>query len=358
MPRLSRSDPTRPGIHRQRAEVGFRYVHANGRTVRDVATIRRIEQLAIPPAWMDVWICSAEHGHLQAVGTDQAGRRQYRYHDAFIARRAARKWQRVERFGARLHELRGHVAQLLDQADGAIAGPDEAAAWCVHLLDRSLIRVGSVEYQRRNGTYGLCTLQRRHVDLDGDAVTLSFVGKHGLRHAVTIVDGSLSSALGVVVAERGTSAPLLGWRDGRRWRTLTPAAVNRFIATHLPGATAKDFRTWHASVLTAAGLVFEQRRAPDLPRERIVSRTVEQVALLLGNTPAVTRSSYVHPGIVDRWLDGSDIAPALDVAARYEDLTRPALRDVAERALLDLLADRTPRTMRSHARDELERASA
>lgn len=358
MPRLRRTDPATPGISRIRRGRGFVYAWPAGGPVEDLDVRRRIEVLAIPPAWQEVWISVHENGHLQAVGTDQAGRRQYRYHPDFTARRAASKWQRVEQFGEHVDLLRADVADVLDQSGEAIRSEREAAAWAVRLLDRSLIRVGSIEYQRANGTYGLCTLQRRHVDVDGEVVTLCFVGKHGIRHTVTIADRALTSGLQVALDGRGARAPLLGWRDGRRWRTIAPARVNGYIATHLPGATAKDFRTWHASVLFAAGLAFEERRDPDRPRARLIRPVVEQVAALLGNTPAVTRSSYIHPGIADRWLDGSDIGPALDVAVDYEDLTRPALRDVAERAVIDLLADRTVRTMRSHARDELEQAGA
>lgn len=358
MPRLRRTDPATPGISRTGRGRGFSYAWPDGRPVEDLDVRRRIDALAIPPAWQEVWISIHENGHLQAVGTDQAGRRQYRYHPDFTARRAASKWQRVEQFGGKLDLLRDDARDVLRASEDQIGSEPEAAAWAVRLLDRSLIRVGGIEYQRANGTYGLCTLQRRHVDIDGEVVTLCFVAKHAIRHTVTIVDRTLATALESVLEGRGMRAPLLGWREGRTWRTITPAGVNRYIATHLPGATAKDFRTWHASVLFAAGLAFEERRDPDRQRARLIRPVVEQVAGLLGNTPAVTRSSYIHPGITDRWLDGSDIGPALDVAVDYEDLTRPALRDVAERAVLDLLADRTIRTMRSHARDELEQAGA
>lgn len=358
MPRLRRTDPATPGISRTRRGRGFSYAWPDGSPVDDLEVRRRIEALAIPPAWQDVWISVHENGHLQAVGTDQAGRRQYRYHPDFTARRAASKWERVERFGAQVDLLRDDAREVLRRSGDTIRSEAEAAAWAVRLLDRSLIRVGGIEYQRANGTYGLCTLQRRHVDVDGEIVSLCFVGKHGIRHTVTIVDRPLAESLEAMLDGRGQRAPLLGWREGRCWRTISPGRVNSYIATHVPGATAKDFRTWHASVLFAAGLAFEERRDPSRPCARLIRPVVEQVAGLLGNTPAVTRSSYIHPGITDRWLDGTDIGPALDVAVDYDDLSRPALRDVAERAVLDLLADRTVRTMRSHAREELEQAGA
>lgn len=359
-PRTRRSDPSQPGFGRRRAGRGFRYVDEHGAPLRDEATLERIEALVIPPAWQNVWISPDERGHIQAVGVDEAGRRQYRYHDAFAARRSAAKWQRVESFGAVLGaQLRPAVRELTADPSLGARDAEHAVGWCVRLLDRSLLRVGSLEYARRNGTYGLCTLRRRHVsiELGSGTLCLRFVGKHGRHHDVTIVDEGLATAIDVLLEGRGRDAPMLAWRDGRRWRCVTPARVNRFIAEHHPGSTAKDFRSWHGSVLAATGLAIEGRLHPEAPRESLVPRVVEQVAAVLGNTPAVTRSAYVHPGLLDRWMDGDDIGPAIAVAERVEDVSRPELRDVAERALLDLLAGYTDRTMRAHAREELARAA-
>jgi DNA topoisomerase IB len=351
--RLVTSDPSTPGITRVRRGRGFSYVGPDGEPVRDDATLARIGALVIPPAWDDVWISPDERGHLQAIGVDAEGRRQYRYHDEFTARRAAAKWQRVEAFGRVLGDLRREVREAT--ADPALAGRDQAAAvaWCVRMLDRSMLRVGIVEYERRNGTYGLCTLRRKHVDVDGGVTTLRFVGKHGKSHTVTIVDELLAEALEVVLEGRGREAPFLGWRDGRSWRPITSAQVNAWVSSRAAGSTAKDFRSWHGSVLAAAGLVFEQRLHPDLARAAIVPRVIAQVATVLGNTPAVTRSAYVHPAVLDNWLDGRDIGPAIDVLESFDDISRADMRDVAEHALLDLLDGRTPRTMRDHARAEV-----
>jgi DNA topoisomerase IB len=349
--RTRTSDTSRPGISRRKYRGGWTYLTPSGATITDAATIERIEALVIPPAWSDVWIAPDERGHIQAVGIDAAGRRQYVYHEAYAARRAARKWERVEAFGAAVAVLRDAVADLTSDPSTASTDFDQMTGWSLRLLDRSYLRVGNIQYQRNNGTYGLCTLQRRHVDVLDGAVQLDFVGKSGQHHLINIIDDAFAADMAVVLDGRGRTAPAFGWREGRSWRSMTPARVNRFIAAHIAGSTAKDFRTWHATTLAAAGLVFEERIRPDVDRAALVPGVIKQVAGIIGNTPAVTRASYVDPRVLDAWHSGDDIGTAIRVVERLDEVDRTDLRDVVERAVLDLLAGRTDATIRKHAQE-------
>lgn len=317
----------------------------------DRETVDRIEALVIPPAWKDVWISPDERGHIQAVGMDAAGRRQYIYHEAYAARRAAKKWDRVEAFGSAINDLRDVVRDLTEDPSSASSDLDQMTGWSLKLLDRSYLRIGNVQYERNNGTYGLCTLQRRHVDVEDGLVRLDFVGKSGQHHLISILDDPFAEQMGIVLDGRGKTAPAFGWREGRSWHAMTPGRVNRFIAAHIAGSTAKDFRTWHATTLAAAGLVFEQRIQPDADRAALVPGVIKQVASIIGNTPAVTRASYVDPRILDAWHSGDDIGTAIRVIERLDDVDRHDMRDVVERAVLDLLAGRTDATIRKHAKE-------
>jgi DNA topoisomerase IB len=355
--RIVRSDPSTPGITRRRRGDGWTYRDPKGRTLHDERAVARIDALAIPPAWRRVWISPAERGHIQAIGLDASGRRQYVYLPAWVERRQAGKWERVVRFGRALPDVRAEVRSALARPEDSARSPEAALAWAVRLLDHALLRVGGIEYQRSNGTYGLCTLERRHVAVDGDRVTLRFVGKQSLRHEIHLHDAELAEAMGRVVGDgRGRTAPLVGWREHGRWHRVRPAQLNAWLAQRVEGATAKDFRSWHGTVLGAAALVFAERDGA--ARADAVREMATNVATVLGNTPAVARASYVHPAVVDAWLDGHDIAPAIDAATSLERVSRGELRDVAERAVLDLLDELTPRTMRGHARELLGIGSA
>lgn len=296
------------------------------------------------------------NGHVQAVGLDADGRRQYRYHDAWTSRRAAGKWERNERFGAELPRARATWDALLGASD--TSDRERVVALALRLLDRSMIRVGSTAYERERGTHGLTTLRRRHVELDPPLVQLDFPGKSGVRHRIALVDDELATIVAEHLAGRGTDAPVLGWRVGRSWRSLGAAELNRRVRELIGEEhSAKGFRTWHGTVLGAASLAFARRADREAPAAKLVPRAVKEVALLLGNTPAVARTSYIDPRVIDGFEDGSDIGPALAPVERLEEVDRALVRDVVEHAVRDLLAGRADSTMRRHA-DEIVAASA
>jgi len=231
MTRLRRSTPDAPGITRRRHSRGFTYVDPSGVRIHDEATLARIRALAIPPAWEDVWICADPDGHLQATGSDAAGRRQYRYHDVWRERRDRAKFRRIETFGAALPDLRGQVSADLRRRG---FGQPRVLAGTVRLLDRGALRIGSEEYQRRNGSHGLLTLQRDHLRISGDAMTLRFPGKSGVEQHVRVRDAALARLLrGLRRAHELTD--VWAWRDGDIWRPLHGGEVNDYIRDGLGG---------------------------------------------------------------------------------------------------------------------------
>jgi DNA topoisomerase IB len=318
MTRLRRSDPGAPGIARQRRGRGFTYVDPSGARIHDEATLERIRNLAIPPAWEDVWICADPDGHLQATGSDAAGRRQYRYHDVWRERRDRAKFRRIEAFGAALPDLRGQVSADLRRR--GFPQP-RILAGTVRLLDRGALRIGSEEYQRRNGSHGLLTLRRDHLRISGDVMTLRFPGKSGVEQHVRVRDAALARLLRGM--RRAHDLPdLWAWHDAATWRPLHAGEVNEYIRDGLGDeASAKDFRTWHATVLAATTLAGHE------PAEgkRAVTSMLREVATQLGNTPAVARSSYVDPRLVDRFLDEGRTVD-VDPDASAEDVEAAVLR--------------------------------
>jgi DNA topoisomerase-1 len=332
MSALKRVRPTMPGITRRRQGRGFAYTHPNGQRVRDAETLTRIRALAIPPAWTDVWICTDERGHLQAVGTDQAGRKQYLYHDDWRARRDRQKFDRVLRLAERLPRMRKVCERDLD-ARGLTR--DRVLAGAVRLLDLGFFRIGSEAYTEENGSYGLATLRRTHVRVSGEEVRFDFRAKGGQRRVQSIRDRPLARLVGSLLGRRGGGRELLAYRDGKGWRDVRSEDINAYLKdlAH-EEVSAKDFRTWHATVLTAAMLASEEEGLTSITsRRRVVSSVVKEVAVSLGNTPAVCRASYVDPRVIDRFLNGETIA-----VPRGRDLADDRIRASIEAAVLDLLA--------------------
>jgi DNA topoisomerase I len=304
MPRLRRVACSAPGLTRRRCGRGFAYADARGRPLRDPEELARIDALAIPPAWQDVWICADPLGHLQAVGTDSRGRRQYLYHQLWRVRRDRRKFDRMLDFADRLPVLRERCAKEL--AAGGLE-PDRVLACAVSLIDLGLFRVGSPEYTRDNGTFGLCTIEKRHVRIEDGGARFTFVAKGGRDRAVRVSDPDVVATLVDLKARRRGGPRLLVARGPAGWRPQQPADVNRWIKQVVgPEFSAKDFRTWNATVLAAVTLAGED---PERPRAA-VRRAVEIVAESLGNTPAVARRSYIDPRVVDRFLEGRTVAAA------------------------------------------------
>jgi DNA topoisomerase I len=331
--RLRRADCSQPGISRRGRGRGFEYVDAAGRRVDDLESLDRIRALAIPPAWTDVWICADPTGHLQAVGTDAAGRRQYRYHERWRQRRDQEKFDEMIAFARSLTRLRKIAA-----ADLTEGGRRRELACAVRLLDRGFFRVGGEEYADENGSYGLATLEKSHVELADDGVLVfDYPAKSGKRRLQALVDPDVYD----VVAR-------LKRRRGKRLFSIRSADINAYIKEATRGDfSAKDFRTWHGTVLAAVALAVSERATSPTGRKRAISRAVDEVAHYLGNTPAVCRASYIDPRVFDRYRAGITISPALDGLAHVDEERAPATQGSIERAVLRLLEDESrPRARR------------
>jgi len=339
MVRLRRSDHTGPGIRRRRAGKGFVYLAEDGQRVTDPELIARIRALAVPPAWTDVWICPDPRGHIQAVGTDARDRRQYRYHDIWRVNRDREKFDHMLEFGRSLPKLRHCIFEHL-QEDGL--GRERVLASAARLLDLGFFRIGTEGYAEENQTYGLATIQKRHVKLAGGGVLdFDYVAKGGKRRIASVVDPLVYDVVAALKQRRGGLPELLAWRrkEGRRvvWTDVRSTDINAYIKD-VTGSefTAKDFRTWNATVFAAMALAVSTGATSPTARKRAVARAYQEVAHYLGNTPAVCRSSYVDPRIVDHYRSGSTIASVIETPDWLcaDDL---ATHGVIEGAVLDLL---------------------
>ncbi|HET7689469.1 MAG TPA: DNA topoisomerase IB [Nocardioidaceae bacterium] len=306
MTRLRRVSCQDPGWKRIRSGRGFRYVDEAGRPLDDAA-VQRVKDLVIPPAWSEVWICSDEKGHLQAVGTDDAGRRQYLYHPAWRERQDAAKFDRVLEMARELPRVRRRLRQDLKGA--AVERPTVVAA-AVRLVDLGCFRLGSEVYTDENGSYGLTTLERRHVRSSGESLVFAFVGKSGVEHDIRVDDAAVCRVVRAIASRRKPDSRLLAYREQARWRPVTATDINERIR-ELVGmdVTAKDFRTWHGTVMVADALSRQERASSRKARAKQVKTAVDAAADLLGNTPTVARSSYVDPRVIDLFEAGRTIEP-------------------------------------------------
>jgi DNA topoisomerase-1 len=343
--RLRRTPIESPGITRRRRGSGFSYEDPAGRALQDAETLERIRALAIPPAWTDVWICPDPRGHIQATGTDAAGRRQYVYHSRWRARRDAEKFERMIAFAHALPRLRERSS-----ADLALPGlpKAKALACAVRLLDRGFFRVGSESYVKSNGSFGLATLRKDHVKVEDDRIVFDFRSKSGKRRTQEVRDPDVAPLVGTMKRRRNGGHELLAYRERRWWRDVRSADVNGYVREAANGEfTAKDFRTWHGTVLASVFLALRSQEATSSSsRRRVVSSSVRDVAGFLGNTPAVARASYIHPRVIALYEEGITIADALRDLP-IEEPTDTVFRQSVEAAVLDLLDDanveRTPR---------------
>ena len=331
MPRLRRTSPDDPGWTRRRAGKGFVYLDESGKRL-SAQRAQRVKDLVIPPAWEDVWITPYENGHLQAVGSDEAGRRQYIYHPEWRTRRDAAKHDRVLQFGRALSRARERVLTDLG-TDGMSL--ERACAVAVRLLDLGYFRIGNDVYADKHGSFGLTTLERQHVRKQGKVLVFCFVGKSGVEHRVEIDDSATVAALETMRRRRGGEDRLLAWKDGRTWRSLDSARVNDYVRdTTGLDATAKDFRTWHATVLAAAALAeTDEPGETKASRKRAISGAMKEVAEFLGNTPTQARTSYVDPRVIDAYEEGETIRGTTRRNYAKADDRQAAL----ERAVLRLL---------------------
>lgn len=332
--RLRKVSVDSPGLGRRRAGKGFVYLDLDGRRVDDPELLARCRALAIPPAWQEVWICPDPAGHIQAVGTDDAGRRQYLYHELWRQRRDRAKQRHVLEVAEQLPGARAQVAEHL--ALGRLTR-EKALAVAFRLLDRGAFRIGGEAYAARHETYGLATLRKDHLRITGDGtLTFRYRAKSGLEQLLELRDEDLLSPLTTLRRRRGGGVELLAYRNGRGWVDLSTSDVNGYIKDLLgPDASAKDFRTWRGTVLAAVSLARAEDVTTARRRQAAVREAVKRVAADLGNTPAVSRVSYIDPQVIDAFERGQTIPS--DAAGPDEVTTRTDLAP-AERAVLELLS--------------------
>ncbi|GAB3395991.1 DNA topoisomerase IB [Humibacter soli] len=301
--RLRRSDPSGPGIHRiAHGSRGFSYRTEEGRPV-DARAQERIRALVIPPAWTDVWISADERGHIQAVGTDQAGRRQYLYHEQWRRMRDETKYDRALELAAALAPARRAVSR--DLGDDGFSHPRALAA-AFRMVDRASVRIGGEEYRRLYGSRGITTLRCRDVVVNGAEVILGFPAKSGQYWESTVFDSLLARYLGAVIDLRGKATRLVSWRDSR-WRSISGRELNDYIRDRTGiDATAKDFRTLRGTITAASSLARSARTSHDT--DEAVRIALRAAADVLGNTPAIARDSYVDPRIIDRYRAGETMS--------------------------------------------------
>ncbi|NUW42346.1 DNA topoisomerase IB [Nonomuraea rhodomycinica] len=354
------SDRNEPGIVRRRRGRGFSYHHADGGPV-DAGTLARIKALAIPPAWTDVWICASPNGHLQAVGTDSAGRLQYRYHDLWREQQDRIKFDRVLELADRLPGFRKAVDEGLH---GRGLTRERVLAAAARMLDVGFFRVGGESYD----TYGLATLRMEHVACARGTITCSYPAKGDIQREVAIADSDVCSVIRAL-KRRHPEGELLRYRQGGRWVDVRSDDINDYLRETIgDDFTAKDFRTWHATVLAAVGLAVSTHagegpggtgkatgksgkatgksgKAVGKPgkgpgrtaRKRAVARVMREVSEYLGNTPTVARESYVDPRVVEAYERGRTIAPVLTELGAEADFGQLATHGAVERAVIDLI---------------------
>jgi DNA topoisomerase-1 len=325
-----------PGITRKPTKNGFRYVDADGKPIRDEETLARIKSLAVPPAWIDVWICPMDNGHIQATGRDAKRRKQYRYHPRWRSVRDEAKYGRMLSFGKALPVIRKKVEKALKLPG---LPREKVLATVVYLLQATMMRIGNEEYARHNKSFGLTTLRDRHVHIDGSEVEFHFRGKSGVSHAITVDDPRLAR---IVKKSRDLPGQELFQyidEDGERC-SVDSADVNDYLR-EITGEdySAKDFRTWAGTMLAAIALQEYEKFDSEAQAKKNIVRAIESVAEKLGNTPSICRKCYVHPAVLDAYLDGT-MLQALQQRAQEELLKDIQALRPEEAAVLALLQQR------------------
>jgi DNA topoisomerase-1 len=320
-------------VRREGSRGRFRYVDARGNRITDADKLERIKSLEIPPAWKEVWIASSASAKLQATGVDAAGRKQYLYHPNFRAQREQEKFDRLIRFAERLPDLREAMSvdmdnELLDRA--------RVSAIATRLINRAWFRVGTEKYAKESKTFGITTLRKNHVNVRGQRIAFDFQGKHKSVIRTTLVDEELAEAIKELIAQpKGTRLFRYEWDGGLC--ALTGAKLNEYVREHLGDEfTAKDFRTWGGTLIAAVELAERGLAETETEAKRTVTAVMRKVGSELGNTPAVARSSYVSPAVIDQYLDGTTIE---DFRPRHLRVVgaRDSGLDREEQALLSLL---------------------
>ena len=329
VPGLTRSDPHEPGITREWISGRFRYRDPSGAEVTSPGTVHRIGALGIPPAWKDVWISPDPLGHIQATGVDGRGRTQYRYHQVWREQRDAQKFVHMLRFASALPTLRSAIVADLG---GRYLGRERVTAAAVRLIDLGLFRIGGEKYAELDHHYGATTLQRHDVTVMRDGVAFDYIAKEGKRRTITVTDDAVRSVVGALLSSGSTSDYLFSFRDKDAWRPLRSHQVSNYIATRAGGHfTAKEFRTWNATVLMALLLANAEPAPSARSRKSAVTAAVRGVADWLGDTPAVARASYIDPRVMERYTSDGQLAAIPRMPAL---LPAPAEAEIAVAALL------------------------
>ncbi|MCC2633122.1 MAG: topB [Ramlibacter sp.] len=338
------------GIRRERKGDGFAYFKANGDAVQDDATLERIRKLAIPPAYEDVWICARANGHLQATGRDARGRKQYRYHPQFREVRESTKYEHMMEFARALPAIRARLAEHM-----ALRGlpREKVLATVVHLLETTLIRVGNDDYARANKSYGLTTLRNPHVKVDGSELRFQFKGKSGKTWRLQVKDRRIAKI--VRACQELPGQRLFQYRDEQgEVREVTSADVNAYLK-EITGAdvTAKDFRTWAGTVMAALALREFEDFDSKATQKKNLKAAIERVAARLGNTPTICRKCYVHPEVLNAYVEGNLL---LEIKERVEEELREDLARLKpeEAAVLAMLEARLKRTLEGALADSLK----
>lgn len=337
---LQRSDPTEPGLRRVRCGRGFRYLDVDGAPLRDDRRLAAIKELVIPPAWQDVWICPDPDGHIQAMGTDAAGRRQYLYHPSWRLQRDREKHDRVLDFAERLPQIRQTVTEHLA---GRGFSRERVLACAIRLIDLGFFRSGADEYAEENGTFGLATVRREHVTCSRGTVVFDYLAKGAKRREQAVAEESVCRVVSGLKRRTDDGPDLLAYRTPVGWHDVRASDINDYLREISGGDfTAKDFRTWHATVLAAVGLAVSAKASgTESARKRAIARAVREVADYLGNTPAVARASYIDPRVIDLYERGIVIGSVLPDLGREADFGELATQGPPERAVLELLREHT-----------------
>jgi DNA topoisomerase IB len=339
--RLRKSVLTQPGITRRRRGRGFSYYGPDGRRLTEPADLARIDEMVIPPAWKKVWIAPYANGHIQAVGVDAAGRRQYLYHPTWQEERAEEKFDRVLEMSKALPAWRLRIATDLD-ARGRTR--DRVMALALHLLDRGYFRAGGEQYAEENESYGLATLLCEHVSFRGNAVVFDYPAKSGVRRTLELADPQVVRAVRALLRGRSRSERLLVCRDGAKYCDIHADDLNaQFKSLVGESYSVKDLRTWHGTVLAAAAFAEAKPAASQRISRREQAAVMRQVSEALGNTPAVARASYVDPRVVTGYEQGMTIASATRKAAmggpeRAQETLEKATRNLILRIQSDRLS--------------------
>jgi DNA topoisomerase IB len=338
MPRLRRSDLSGHCIHRRRRGKGFSYRWDGGEPIDD-STKGRIKSLAIPPAWEEVWICPWPNGHIQAMGTDARGRRQYLYHDAWRVHRDREKFERVLSFASSLATLRRRVNRdiAIDELSKV-----RVLACAVRLLDEGCFRIGGEQYADENETFGLATLRKEHVRVVGNTLSFTYPAKGSIERSMELRDPKAASIVNTLQHRRSRDGHLFAYKQGGRWVDVTSSDINAYIKEMVGTEfSAKDFRTWSGTMLAAVVLA---RAAPTkhigkTARNRIISLAVKEVAEYLGNTPIVCRKSYIDPKVIDRFTSGETVVGTIEALGHITPPFPRSARTRIETAVIALLQE-------------------